>query len=448
MTWEPKRIRPVGRDLAVVETRGRDRGTLERHQRHRPRRLAGPLRGRADRRGGPAPVLRRGPARGPAARARGGAPVLRLRGAAGGQRIPAELLAAAIAGGVDVIQLREKAPRCAEELIAFAEPFARAAREHGALFFLNDEPGPGRGLRRRRRPRRPGRRAGRAPPAPPPAPAALVGPLDPLAGSSSTRRSRPRGASRPDQISAGPVWETPTKEGRPAAGLELIEHAARRRRATSPGSRSAASTPATSARWSRPGRAGSSSCARSATPPIPRPRRASCGRPSRRLRRLASRRDGEPGAKARRAAQAQGARQRATDEQAARREAMAARTEAKNEAAREALEPLAQGERPLVVTIGAVISALVAISSVDRLRGRGRGDQDRQRRDRAGRAPGADALGDRRRRAHGDDGLRALAGALLGGARLPGAARDRARRRLARPGPGDRVDCRRSGPRC
>jgi thiamine-phosphate pyrophosphorylase len=34
------------------------------------------------------------------------------------------------------------------------------------------------------------------------------------------------GDARPDQISAGPVWETPTKEGRPAAGLELIEHAA------------------------------------------------------------------------------------------------------------------------------------------------------------------------------------------------------------------------------
>ena len=35
------------------------------------------------------------------------------------------------------------------------------------------------------------------------------------------------GAARPDQISAGPVWETPTKEGRPAAGIELVEHAAR-----------------------------------------------------------------------------------------------------------------------------------------------------------------------------------------------------------------------------
>src|SRR5688500_6051763 len=44
-------------------------------------------------------------------------------------------------------------------------------------------------------------------------------------------------------------------------------------------------------------------------------------------------------------------------ELAAKREAMAARTEAKNEAARDELEPLEQGERPLVVTIGAIISA-------------------------------------------------------------------------------------------
>ena len=36
----------------------------------------------------------------------------------------------------------------------------------------------------------------------------------------------------------------------------------------------------------------------------------------------------------------------------------------RNEAAREALEPLEPGERPTVVTVGAVISALIAISSV------------------------------------------------------------------------------------
>jgi thiamine-phosphate pyrophosphorylase len=32
--------------------------------------------------------------------------------------------------------------------------------------------------------------------------------------------------SEADYLSAGPVWETPTKAGRPAAGLDLIRHAA------------------------------------------------------------------------------------------------------------------------------------------------------------------------------------------------------------------------------
>ena len=41
-----------------------------------------------------------------------------------------------------------------------------------------------------------------------------------------------------------------------------------------------------------------------------------------------------------------------------------ARAEERNQEAREALEPLAKGERPLVVTIGAVVSALIAISIV------------------------------------------------------------------------------------
>ncbi len=41
-----------------------------------------------------------------------------------------------------------------------------------------------------------------------------------------------------------------------------------------------------------------------------------------------------------------------------------ARAEERNQAAREALEPLEEGERPLVVTIGAVISALIVLSIV------------------------------------------------------------------------------------
>jgi hypothetical protein len=39
-----------------------------------------------------------------------------------------------------------------------------------------------------------------------------------------------------------------------------------------------------------------------------------------------------------------------------------ARAEQRNQQAREALEPLAEGERPTVVTIGAVVAALIALS--------------------------------------------------------------------------------------
>jgi hypothetical protein len=41
-----------------------------------------------------------------------------------------------------------------------------------------------------------------------------------------------------------------------------------------------------------------------------------------------------------------------------------ARAEERNQATREALQPLAEGERPLVVTIGAVLSGLLALSIV------------------------------------------------------------------------------------
>ena len=41
-----------------------------------------------------------------------------------------------------------------------------------------------------------------------------------------------------------------------------------------------------------------------------------------------------------------------------------ARAEQRNQEAREALEPLAEGERPTVVTIGAIVAALIAVSVV------------------------------------------------------------------------------------
>ena len=82
MTWEPRRVRDRRPGPRRGRDRGLDRGPLERHQRDRPRRLAGALRGRADRRGRAPPELRRGAAGGAAAGARRRPPVLRLRGAA------------------------------------------------------------------------------------------------------------------------------------------------------------------------------------------------------------------------------------------------------------------------------------------------------------------------------------------------------------------------------
>jgi len=141
-----------------------------------------------------------------------------------GGRDPEPLLEAALRGGVDLIQLREKAARCAEEVVALAAPFRRAAERHGALFVLNDHPelvaacgADGVHVGQHDVPVAEARAAA--------GPAAIVG----LSTHSREQLARARSAhrlDRADQLSVGPVWETPTKEGRPATGLELVEHAA------------------------------------------------------------------------------------------------------------------------------------------------------------------------------------------------------------------------------
>jgi thiamine-phosphate pyrophosphorylase len=138
---------------------------------------------------------------------------------------PAPLLEEALRGGADLIQLREKAPRCAEELVSLSHPFRRAADEHEALFILNDRPdlvdacgADGVHVGQDDMPVAEAR--------------ALAGP-GALVGLSTHSREQldaacaADGEDRPDQISVGPVWATPTKEGRPATGLDLIEYAAR-----------------------------------------------------------------------------------------------------------------------------------------------------------------------------------------------------------------------------
>jgi thiamine-phosphate pyrophosphorylase len=137
---------------------------------------------------------------------------------------PGPLLDAALSGGADMIQLREKAPRCAEELVALAEPFRRVAEVHDALFILNDRPdlvadcgADGAHVGQDDMPVAAAREAA--------GPDALVG-LSTHSADQVDAAVAADGADRPDQISVGPVWETPTKEGRAATGLGLIEHAA------------------------------------------------------------------------------------------------------------------------------------------------------------------------------------------------------------------------------
>jgi thiamine-phosphate pyrophosphorylase len=136
---------------------------------------------------------------------------------------PEPLLDAALRGGVDMIQLREKAPRCAEEIVALAEPFRRAATAHEALFFLNDHPelvdacgADGVHVGQDDMPVAEARAQAGAD--------ALVG-LSTHSAEQFDAAIGAEGPARPDQISVGPVWETPTKEGRPATGLDLIAHA-------------------------------------------------------------------------------------------------------------------------------------------------------------------------------------------------------------------------------
>jgi thiamine-phosphate pyrophosphorylase len=57
-------------------------------------------------------------------------------------------------------------------------------------------------------------------------------PADALLGLSTHSREQIESAHElgddsPNYISVGPIWETPTKEGRPGTGLELIDTAAR-----------------------------------------------------------------------------------------------------------------------------------------------------------------------------------------------------------------------------
>jgi thiamine-phosphate pyrophosphorylase len=132
---------------------------------------------------------------------------------------PEELLQAALSGGVDIVQLREK-QLGREEIERSARTFRRLCDTYSALFIVNDDPWLARTCG---------------------ADGVHVGQDD--VGASEAREvlgseaivglsthSEPQlaaSAAEPvDYVSVGPIWETPTKLGRPGVGLGLVEHAA------------------------------------------------------------------------------------------------------------------------------------------------------------------------------------------------------------------------------
>ena len=135
------------------------------------------------------------------------------------------LLRAAIAGGVDVVQLREKRLRD-QELADAASRAARVCHEMGTLFVVNDDPHTALAA---------GADGAHLGQHDMPAPDAreLVGP-DVLLGLSTHTPAQVDDAAGPrrartevvDYIGVGPVFETPTKPGRQAVGVELVRHAA------------------------------------------------------------------------------------------------------------------------------------------------------------------------------------------------------------------------------
>ncbi len=133
-----------------------------------------------------------------------------------------EFLDAVLGAGVDIVQLREKGLEAADEL-RLLEVFATAAERHGRLFAVNDRAD-----------------IARAAGAPilhlgqddlPVAVAREIVGADVVIGRSTHSPDQADTAETEDGIDyfcTGPTWTTPTKPGRPAAGIELVSRTATR----------------------------------------------------------------------------------------------------------------------------------------------------------------------------------------------------------------------------
>jgi thiamine-phosphate pyrophosphorylase len=137
--------------------------------------------------------------------------------APGGREL-SELLPAAIAGGVDVVQLRDKTLGD-DELLAVARCASELCAQLGALFVVNDRPSIARDSGSD------GVHVGQED-MPVAEARALVDP-DMLIGLSTHAPGEIQAvdATAVDYIGVGPIHATPTKPGRPAVGLDLVRYA-------------------------------------------------------------------------------------------------------------------------------------------------------------------------------------------------------------------------------
>jgi thiamine-phosphate pyrophosphorylase len=131
---------------------------------------------------------------------------------------PELLLQAALTGGADIVQLREK--ELDEDAIGRSSgTFRRLCATYSALFIVNDDPelarvcdADGVHLGQDDMPAAEARR--------------ILGPEAIIGLSTHSEDQIDAAAAEPvDYISVGPIWETPTKQGRPGVGLGLVEYA-------------------------------------------------------------------------------------------------------------------------------------------------------------------------------------------------------------------------------
>ncbi|MEV5090997.1 thiamine phosphate synthase [Streptomyces griseoincarnatus] len=136
------------------------------------------------------------------------------------QRDLPEFLDAVLAGGVDIVQLRDKGMEAAEEL-EHLTVLADACARHGKLLAVND--------------RADVAHAARADvlhlgqgDLPVPAARAVLGDGTLIGRSTHAEQEAAAAAVQPgvDYFCTGPCWPTPTKPGRPAPGLDLVRYTA------------------------------------------------------------------------------------------------------------------------------------------------------------------------------------------------------------------------------